>query len=208
VALTISASNLDSRGIAIASSERRACETACGDGPNAFDCLASCAEEVPLQIYVANRAPATLLVGRIHTSLLRQETKAGEPPRVTAAYHSVVMHGAVPLDIGPSNVRVGQVVDESGQLVDRVFAVAFDARSVFVIDPKLAAVETIIRTGRGPQELAVDSGFENGQAYSHAYLAHFTDSYLGIVDLDLRRPATYGHVIASLGAPQPPAEAR
>jgi len=208
VALTVSSSNVDSRGMAIVSSERRACEQSCGDGAASFDCLAACAEEVPLRIYVANRAPATLLVGRVHTTLLRQATEAGQPARITAAYHTVAMHGAIPLDVGPSSVRVGQVVNESGALVDRIFAVAFDARSVFVVDPRIDSVETIIKTGRGPQEVAIDSGIEAGKAYSHAYVAHFTDSYLGIVDLDLRRPATYGHVIASLGKPLPPAEAR
>lgn len=208
VALSISSANVDSRGIAVSDSERRACEAACGTDGGSVECLASCAENVPLKLYVANRTPATLLVGRVHTELVRKTTSDGGKGPITAAYHRVVMHGAIPLETGPSNVRIGQVVSESGQLTERIFAVAFDSRAVFVVDPHLDAVEAIVRTGRGPQDIAIDSGTVDGKAYSFAYVVHFTDSYLGIVPLDLRLSSTYGQVVASLGAPLPPAEAR
>jgi hypothetical protein len=35
-------------------------------------------------------------------------------------------------------------------------------------------------------------------------VAHFTDSYLGVVDLDQRNGNTYGTIIASIGTPRPP----
>lgn len=204
--LAISASNIDSRGIAIVSSERRACEEACGQ--DALECAARCAEDVPLGIYVANRNPASLIVGRIHTTLVREASANGGSPRITSVFHTVAMHDSLPLDFGPSHVKVGQVVGDDGGLVDRVFVLAFDSRSVFIVDPRTDALEAVVRTGRGPQELAIDSGSDAGQPYSVGYVAHFTDSYLGVIDLDRRRPATYGQIVASVGTPLPPAEAR
>lgn len=206
--LTVSASNVDSRGLAIVSSEREACEARCLDAATALECQADCAETVPLRIYVANRNPASLLVGRVHTALVRENTTDDGPRRITAVFHSVEMHGALPLDYGPAHVRVGQVVDVDGSLVDRVFALSFDSRAIAIVDPVADAVEAIVRTGRGPQELAVDSGADNGETYSFAYVAHFTDSYLGILHLDRRHPATYGQIVASIGEPLPPAGSR
>ncbi|MBM4376586.1 MAG: hypothetical protein FJ095_16000 [Deltaproteobacteria bacterium] len=206
IPLNVSSSNVDSRGIVIVSTARRACEQACGDA--GLECLARCAEEIPLGIYVANRNPASLLVGRVYTNLVREAATAASPERITAAFHTIAMHGALPLDFGPAHVKVGQVVGQDGSLVDRVFALAFDSRSVFIVDPRTDTMEAVVRTGRGPQELAIDSGRDAGSAYSLGYVAHFTDSYLGVIDLDLRRPATYGQFVASVGEPLPPAEAR
>jgi hypothetical protein len=206
IPLNVSSSNVDSRGVAIVSTARTSCEKACGNA--GIECLARCAKEVPLGIYVANRNPASLLVGRIYTNLVREAATSASPGRITAAFHTIAMHGSMPLDFGPSHVKVGQVVGQDGALVDRVFALAFDSRSVFIVDPVTDSMEAVVRTGRGPQELAIDSGRDAGDAYSLGYVAHFTDSYLGVIDLDLRRPATYGQLVASVGEPLPPAEAR
>ncbi|HEX2672492.1 MAG TPA: hypothetical protein VHM25_16535, partial [Polyangiaceae bacterium] len=56
----------------------------------------------------------------------------------------------------------------------------------------------IVSTGRGPHALAVDS--QRGLAY----IAHFTDSYLGVISLDLRFPKTYAAIVASIGTPKAP----
>lgn len=206
--LTISASNIDSRGVAIVASERNVCEARCAVDGTQLECLAACAESIPLRIYVANRTPASLLVGRVHTSLVREATSEAGASRITAVFHTVEMHGSLALDFGPGHVRVGQVVAADGKLADRVFALSFDARAITIVDPSSDSVEAIVRTGRGPQEFAIDSGLENGTAYSLAYVAHFTDSYLGIVDLDQRHPVTYGQIVASLGEPVPPVGSR
>jgi DNA-binding beta-propeller fold protein YncE len=58
-------------------------------------------------------------------------------------------------------------------------------------------VEVRLTTGRGPQGVAIDE--KNGLAY----VAHFTDSYVGVVDLD-KRHATYGKVLLNVGQPKPP----
>ena len=38
-------------------------------------------------------------------------------------------------------------------------------------------------------------------------VGHFTDSYLGVVDLDQRR-STFGQMIANIGVPVPPPESK
>ncbi len=210
VPLTVSASNADSRGVAVVSTARLACEATCATKASPLDCAADCAEQVPLKIYITARAPATLLIGRVHTLLSRSKlTVAGvTADRITAVLHTVDVHESIPLDFGASHVRVGQVVGKDGTLVDRVFALAFDAREIFIIDPLTDTVEAVMKAGRGPQDVAIDSGVEDGQAYSFMYVAHFTDSYLGVADLDLRRPLSYAQLVANVGTPTPPAESR
>jgi hypothetical protein len=65
-------------------------------------------------------------------------------------------------------------------------------------------VESIIHTGRGPHAIA----FDTADDHSHLYVAHFTDSYVGVVDLDQRHAATFGQMFATLGVPTPPTEAK
>ena len=111
----------------------------------------------------------------------------------------------MPLDFGASRVEVGQIVDQSGELVERIFAVAFDTRRVFVFDPFAHRMEAVIRTGRGPHDIGFDVGVDDaGETFSYLYVGHFTDSYLGVVDLDQRRPATFGNMVATIGDPEPP----
>jgi hypothetical protein len=40
------------------------------------------------------------------------------------------------------------------------------------------------------------------------YVGHFIDSYIGVVDLDMRKPSTFGSMFISLGAPAPPRESQ
>lgn len=184
VNISANASNVDSRGIAVDASERQACESACQPGVNA--CLAACAA-VPVGIYVANRSPASLLVGR--TSLTESGTRLEELP---------LFYDSVPLPFGPSRVVIGQVRNEAGELETRVFVLCFDAGRIIIYDPGRRREETWIEAGRGPHAMVVDS--QNGLAY----VAHFTDSYLGIVDLDRRHPAQYAKIIGSIGTPTSP----
>ena len=115
---------------------------------------------------------------------------------------------AIPLNFGPARVETGQVVDKDGKLATRVFVTCFDSRSVFVVDPFTERVETIIRTGRGPHDVAADAAVVAGEPYAWLYVGSFTDSYMAAVDLDMRRPATYGQVVANFGTPTPPKEER
>jgi len=209
IGINVGAANFDSRGIAIVGSERQQCETACATtaDESKLGCMLDCAERIPLKVYMANRSPASLLIGRVET-IVNTETVAGSP-WVSSAYETLSMHDFVPLNFGPSRVETGKIVDSDGMLVDRVFAVCFDSRSVFTLDPVTERVESIIRTGRGPHDIAIDSGVDDeGKAYSYLYVGHFTDSYIGVVDLDARRPHTFGQMFASIGTPTPPTESR
>jgi hypothetical protein len=149
---------------------------------------------------VASRSPVSLLVGEIETVL------STDGSSVTSAYDVVTLREVVPLSAGPSRVVMGKVVRPDGSFAPRVLVTAFDSRVVYVYDPDGHRVETVIRTGRGPQSLAVDAGVGPDGPYAHLYVAHFTDSYVGVVSLDQRKPATYGQVLLTVGEPAPPRE--
>jgi DNA-binding beta-propeller fold protein YncE len=156
-------------------------------------------------VYVANRAPASLLVGRMTPDFSYANGSSELPSFIDS----------IALTSGPSRVVLGFVkvpttaattmndppLEDSGGLYDlerRVFVVCFDSRRIFVYDPKRRVIEANITTGRGPFALAID------QDRGLAYVAHFTDSYLGVISLDQRFPQTYASVVASIGPPSPP----
>lgn len=172
----------DIRGLAVDASARSSCEAGCGDDAR---CLEECSG-VALDVYLSNNVPASLLIG--HTTSIRRASVPNDRLEVS---------DAVALDPGPSRIVVGQIIDEQGLPQRRVFVSSFDARSVTIFDPASGAVEARVLTGRGPTAIAVDA------ANALAYVAHFTDSYVGIIDLD-RRHATYGTIIRALGRPTPP----
>ena len=179
----------DSRGIAIDDRGRRAAGLAC-NGDQA--CLALAAR-VPLDVYVANRSPASLLIGRTNQGEARA---AGDLP---------VFHDNVPLTQGPSRVVLGHVIDPSGQPSPRVFVLCFDSALIYVYDPERRVIETQIQTGRGPHALAFDPDPAQRRV---AYVGHFTDSYVGVISLDQRYPPTFGSTLATLGTPSPPRAAK
>jgi hypothetical protein len=175
--------NFDSRGVATDDSKRLACESSCA-GDTA--CLLECSK-VPVAVYVANRSPASLLVGE--TRVADRESRAAELP---------TFHDSVPLPFGPSRVVVGDVKVSDTATERRVFVICFDARRIVVYDPVRRREETWIDTGRGPHALAIDP--VNGIGY----VAHFTDSYIGLIDLNQQNTNTYGKIVLSFGIPTEP----
>lgn len=191
VPITINTLGVDSRGIAV-DDPRPAARERCAERPEAEqeECLAA-ADALPLDVYLANRTPPSLLVGR--TRPVTSPTGTDELP---------TFHTNVPLTAGPSRVVVGDVlVDDGtaeGRRERRVFVLCFDSNVIYVYDPARERLETEIFTGRGPHSLAFD-----GQR-PVAYVGHFTDSYIGVISLDQRSPWNYGAIIASIGTPRPP----
>ncbi|WP_437290904.1 hypothetical protein [Sorangium sp. So ce406] len=213
------ASGSDSRGIAVDASERQACEAGCGDDD--LECLARCAA-IPIQVFVAHRYPNSLLIGELTTTLVEREPTESEG-RWAAAYETLAIRDAAPLAAYPSRVEVGHVIGADGARHRRVFALAFDSGLAFSYDPEARRIDGVIRTGRGPQALAFDTGHACGdekercdcssgddacEPYSLMYIAHFTDSYLGVVDLDMRKANTFGSMILTVGKPVPPRESQ
>jgi hypothetical protein len=211
VPITANSLGFDSRGIVIDDAQRQkdyaACRATAGDceqAANPAECsetLSRCLREVHQPaVYVASRAPASLLVGKM-TSDLGFPSGTSELPSFT---------DSIPLTFGPSRVVLGEVrvpgtaqsehEDSAGpfELERRVFVVCFDSRRIFVYDPSKRRIEAIVSTGRGPYALAVDG------VRGLAYLGHFTDSYLGVLSLDQRFPQTYATIVASIGAPKAP----
>lgn len=170
-------SGTDSRGLAVDASARRSAEERC-KGDEA--CLAAAAL-VPVDVYVANRSPASLLIGRTR------------PPLDYPYFYQTL-----PLTIGPSRVVVGSVRTPSGEVETRVFVICFDSRRIFIYDPQRSRIEAEILTGRGPHAVAVDT------ARSLLYVGHFTDSFIGVYSLDLSSPASYGTMLGMLGNPKTP----
>jgi len=219
VSIAATASSTDSRGVAIDGSERRACEEACPEGDGLVACLRACVEDHPLAIYMANRAPAALVIGRIETRFTEKTGPDGVTP--SGAFDVVSFHDSVPLAFGSSRVEMGQVIGADGRPSWRAFAVAFDSRFVFSYDPEARRVDAVIRTGRGPHAIAFDTERvrdESGNVvlgpdgkelwYSTMFVSHFTDSYVGVVDLDMRNQATFGSMYMTLGVPVPPKESK
>jgi hypothetical protein len=209
VGIYLNAPGYDSRGIAIQARERRAAELRCasrngvtlpcdstcigGLAPEALDSYLRCVDEAastPVDVYVANRSPASLLVGR--TRPVVNDVQTAEVPD---------FYAAIPLTLGPSRVVTGDViVDNDGAkgYEPRVFAICFDSRRIFVYDPVRRMIDTEITTGRGPHAVAIDP--VNGLLF----VGHFTDSYIGVVSIDRRFPQTYGRTLATIGKPVPP----
>jgi DNA-binding beta-propeller fold protein YncE len=93
---------------------------------------------------------------------------------------------------------LGNIVNAAGERELRVFVVCFDSRKIYIYDPDLDRIEIELTTGRGPHALSID----NERAL--AYVGHFTDSFIGVINLDQRVPGLYGSLIATVGRPTPP----
>jgi DNA-binding beta-propeller fold protein YncE len=198
IGLSASIFGSHSRGIAIDDSARRGCEKDCDAASK--ECLAGCAT-LPVPVYVANRQPPTLLVGETRvasSSLVALEA-------ASATNELVSFYDTVPLSVGASRLVVGRIKDRMGALRTRVFIVCFDSRVIFVYDPEARRIEGEIRTGRGPQPIVMDP---NPAMFPLAYVGHFTDSYIGVVDLDQSHADTFESMVASIGVPQPPQESK
>lgn len=190
-AITANSVGYDSRGIAVDSSARTDCEAGCATSAEIVECLYECAA-LQMPVYIANRTPSSLLVAK---------TRPKQNPIASDELPSV--KDSIPVNFGPSRVVVGKVVDGAGQLATRVFLVSFDAHSLGVYDPAARTIE-FFNTGRGPHGISVDSGVDDaGNPYAYAYIAHFTDSYIGVIDLD-QRHRYYGTIVMTLGRPSAP----
>jgi len=192
----------DSRDIVIDDRERK---DRCADQRGTPDYLSCLRRGKQPSVYIANRTPATLLVGAM-ASDASYKSGSSDLPAFTES---------VPLTPGPSRVVRGAVkvpavahvpdathgfTDEHGSfdLEPRVFIVCFDSTRIYVYDPTRHVIDSIIDTGRGPYALAID------EARGLGYVGFFTDSYLGVISLDQRFRQTYASVIANIGPHTPP----
>lgn len=193
--LRLNSPGLHSRGIAVDSSafEQRAKTCAEGD----VECLLE-ARSLPRPMYVANRSPNSVVVGRIDP-----ETLTNRPSELPILVENF------PVAEGPAQLFLGHVMAASGQVEPRLFVVCFDAAVIYVFDPVRGKLDTQINTGKGPQGLAFDNFDEtSGEVHPLLYVGHFTDSYVGVISLDQRYPTTYGATLATVGFPQPPRAAK
>ena len=226
--ITVNADGKDSIGIVVDPSDRRACEAQCappalGATPTqaVLDCLDACVN-IPMTLFVANRSPPSLLLGRVVTTIPQSDVGgvAG-----SGAFDAATITWPVSLAQGPSKVAIGNVIGQDGLLHPRVFAVTFDSRLIFEVVPDTGVVDQIIETGRGPNAITFDTCVPAGSPaaattpgsalqcapgddmHSYLYIGHFTDSNIGVVDLDMRH-TTFGTLFASIGTPTAPLESK
>jgi len=217
--ITASAGGADSRGIVIDPTPRLACKARVapvGPGMTVEQRdreMQACARK-PARVFIANRTPASLLIGEV--GVAEGSDGAYDPDRLT-------IHTSEPLSAGPSKVYLAPIVDRDGAYALRVFVVCFDSATVFVYDPDVGALDTVISVAPGPFAMAFDPfSFEDVarhvqvpetgrevqdlRRYRFAYLASFTQSFVQVIDLDkaVPNPATYGRVVYTLGHPTNP----
>ncbi len=218
--ITIGAGGTDSRGIAIDPTPRLACKAKvlpAGAGRTQADVdqdLQTCGQK-PARVFIANRTPASLLIGEVGAAT--KSTDTFDPDRF-------LLHTQIPLSAGPSKVYLAPVVEGDGAYGLRVFIVCFDAATVFVYNPDTEQVENVIRVGLGPYAMAFDPFDMNDVAthakvpfdprmagsglrrYRFAYLASFTNSFIQILDLDNAQVdrSTFETIVFTLGQPTAP----
>jgi hypothetical protein len=181
---------VDSRGLVVDGSRREAEEERCAAQEAGSECLSQAAA-APVDVFVTNRTPPSLLLGRT-----RPQTGLVGSDDVPSFYDTLA------LSAGPSRVVLGRVILADGTRAQRVFVICFDSRLIYVVNPETREVESLIETGRGPYAAVADS--EHGLLY----VAHFTDSFIGVFSLDQRVPERYGSMLATLGRPSPPRAAK
>jgi hypothetical protein len=220
--VAIGAGGQDSRGIVVDPSPRIACKAKVrpvDPGTNRTQAdvdrdLTICGQK-PARVFIANRSPASLLIGEV-----------GGAANAADAYNPdrLVIHTTIPLSAGPSKLYLAPVVESDGAYALRVFAVCFDAATVFVFDPDTEQVENVIRVGLGPFAMAFDPFDMNDVAthaqvpydpraagtglrrYRFAYLASFTNSFVQVIDLDNAQVdrSSFERIVFTLGRPLTP----
>jgi hypothetical protein len=232
--LTVNASGVNSRGIAIDPTPRIACEMSLPPGTPTTDPAYIACAQTPARVFIANRSPASLILGTVGG--MSGEGTTYDPDLLS-------IYGNIPLQNGPSNVYIAPIVDRTGHYAVRVFVVCFDSQSLIVYDPDAQVVENVISTGTAPFAMAFDpfdmtqvaihaavpfdqrartriidrsnpalDGKPALRTYRFAYLADFTDSFVQVLDLDSsfeddRLPqgdSTYENFVYTLGLPTLP----
>jgi hypothetical protein len=206
--VTANSNGSDSRGIAIDLTPRLACKHALPPSASS-DQLRACGQ-LPANVFIANRTPATIVVGQIGHLF---DDGTYDPDYLTII-------GNVPLTDGPSKVYLAPIVNAQGNYELRVFVVCYDSNTVYVLDPNdlVAGVFLplgVIPTGQGPYALAFDhfsledvaygnpvKTAANGlKRYRYMYVASFRQSYVQVVDLDESSPITFQRDVFTLGQP-------
>lgn len=195
------AGNFDSRGIAVDTTPRLKCRAAVRamqgtvSVADARARMRDCAR-IPARVFIANRSPASLLVGEIGGASADGATY--DPDRLT-------VRTSIPLSFGPSRVYLAPVVENDGTLGLRVFIVCFDSSVVYVFDPNANIVENIVRVDDGPFAMTFDpfsledvaTAKKAPSGYRFAYVAIFRNSHLQMIDLDNSVKLTTGGVTRS-----------
>jgi hypothetical protein len=154
----------DSRGIVVDPTPTLVCQArlarlspseACVTGQLPSKACAACGQTFPSRVFIANRAPASIVYGHIG-EVSSDGANVFDPDQL-------VLEGNVPLLPGPSRLYLAPIVDASGHYALRLFVVCYDTAAVFVFKPDDIAVlgaqavpESVIYVGAGPFAMAFD----------------------------------------------------
>ena len=217
--VSINSGGYDVRGLAIDDSKRSNCEQQASKAHDS--CIAQCSQQsadsdvtacnsncnssvssqllicanIPLQIYASSRSPASLLIGQSTPN--SATSPDSDVPNLT---------NAVALPTGPSRIKIAHIINQDNSIETRVLVSCFDSRRLVIFDPVRQAIEAEVTTGRGPQAIVEDFAPPTDTDEGHAlvFVGHFTDSYVGVVELDRRRGRSYETMVLSLGSATPP----
>jgi hypothetical protein len=143
-------------------------------------------ETRPIRVFLTNRTPPSIVVGE------RDPLTKG-----------IRFYSNIALPIGPSRItRAVVAVPGSPTPKTRIYATSFDGLWLTVIDPDrvINPVVDVIRTGRGPYAMAIDSARKLG------FVTSFTESTVQVIQLsdDPSLTDSYQQVIFTIGVPQLP----
>jgi YVTN family beta-propeller protein len=139
-----------------------------------------------------------------------------EPPQAGLPRNDVV--DRVDVCQSPSQIRIDErLVPGAGgappRRQTRVYVTCFTSNQVMVVDPDLARVTDIVQVGRGPNDVAFyprsadGSGVlldpKSGASRRFAYVSHFSEHTLGVIDVTPGSP-TENRLVGRLGLPEPP----
>jgi hypothetical protein len=214
--LTANSIGTDSRGIVIDPTTRLACRASLPATASPAD-IQACAQR-PARVFLANRAPSSVVQGKIGLPSASGDGTY-DPDRL-------IITGNTPVTDGPSKLYLAPIV-RAGRYAMRLFVVCFDSSTIFVYDPNQEnelVLENVIYVGPGPFAMAFDpftleqaTGSNNIvptdqrqpaelnlKVYRFAYVASFRQSFVQVIDLDDSSPATFEHVVFTLGQPTNP----
>lgn len=122
------------------------------------------------RVYIAHRSTPSVLV---------YDVSCGSEGRETNRLIQMI-------DVGLDPAAVAYLPRSDGD--DRVYVTCFGAQQVYVIDPLLGRVETIIEVGDGPYDIAFSEGARTGQGLQRAYVADFREDAVSVIELDRSSP--------------------
>jgi DNA-binding beta-propeller fold protein YncE len=120
--------------------------------------------------YIANRSTPSILV---------YDVSCGPDGREVNQLLDII-------DVGLDPGAVAYLRRDDGQ--DRIYVTCATSMEVYVIDPFLDRVDTIIEVGEGAYDITFTRGARERRGVQRAYVANFQEDSISVIDLDQTSP--------------------